>query len=220
MSQIAPFRIGSGARAALRSTAVLGALVLSIAIPRHLLGQTTSAPASDRHWRFSIAGGGSYALSDVEIVPGVDQNGGWAYDVALRAQRARFAIGAGYERHRFDVGPPGSGNVSSFFVEPRYEVTARRALTPYAFAHVGRVVDYETSFCCSVYPASKDATGWIVGGGFGFMTAPVGRVRFDLSTSISRLSGNSEQGDYDSWKGAGPMLGIRLGAIIPVGAIP
>jgi hypothetical protein len=97
---------------------------------------------------------------------------------------------------------------------------ARRTLTPYAFAHVGRVVDYETSFCCSVYPASRDASGWIVGGGFGVMTAPVGRVRFELSTSITRLSGNSEQGENDSWMGAGPMVGIRLGAAIPVGATP
>ena len=196
------------------------ALVFPIAVPRSVAAQSTLPATAEHGWTISVAGGGSYALSDLEIVPGVDQNGGWAWDVGLRAQRARFSIGGGYERLRFDVGPLGSGNVSSLFIEPRYEVTARGTLTPYAFAHVGRVLDYETSFCCSVYTASKDATGWLVGGGFGFTTAPIGRVRFDLSASVNRVSGNSEKGLDDSWKGAGPMVGIRLGASIPVRATP
>jgi hypothetical protein len=56
----------------------------------------------------------------------------------------------------------------------------------------------------------------LVGGGFGLVMAPVGTIRFDLSAGVHRLSGESEEGTNGTWKGAGPMLDIRLGASIPL----
>jgi hypothetical protein len=69
---------------------------------------------------------------------------------------------------------------------------------------------------CSVYTASSNAQGWLFGGGFGVATAPVGNVRFDLSASVNRLSGESDTGDTGTWKGAGPVVGVRLGASVPL----
>ena len=169
-------------------------------------------------WAFAVTGGGSYALSDVEIVPGVDQNGGWTWDVGLRGQNGRSSIGIGYERLRLDIGPDGAGTMSAIYAEPRFAwgASPRAPVQPYVFAHAARIFDYDVSFCCSVYQASSNALGWLVGGGFGLVMAPVGTIRFDLSAGVHRLSGESEEGTNGTWKGAGPMLDIRLGASIPL----
>jgi hypothetical protein len=46
-------------------------------------------------------------------------------------------------------------------------------------------------------------------------------VRFDLSASVSRLSGASdEQNTLDAWKGAGPVIAVRLGASVPLIGTP
>ena len=165
----------------------------------------------------ALDGGGSYSVSDLEIVPGTDQNGGWSWDAGLRLEHGRGAIGVGYEGSRFDVGPDGSATTSGIYVKPRFNWGHdRRAVRPYLFANVTWIFDYDVStFCCSDYTASSDASGWSVGGGFGITTAPVGNVRFDLSARVDRMSGESDASD-GPWKGAGPVVGVRLGASVPL----
>jgi hypothetical protein len=80
-----------------------------------------------------------------------------------------------------------------------YKVVRRTCLTNRG-AHGARLAEYDVKFCCSVYPIERDATGWLVGAGFGLTAAPVGRVRFDLSASASRLSGESDEVSFGSWK--------------------
>ena len=167
-------------------------------------------------WSLALSGGGSYAMSDVEIVPGVDQNGGWVWDVGLRFQRRRGSVGVGYERLRLDVGPPGRAIASGIFAEPRIELGMGFGTRPYLFGHASRIFDYDVSFCCSVYPAASNAHGWILGGGFGLVTAPVGHVRFDLSAGVSRLAAKTPDRVSGSWEGTGPLMAVRLGATIPL----
>jgi len=189
---------------------------------------TLSAPASasaqwfhwgprPAPWSLVLDGGGSYSVSDLEVVPGVDQNGGWSWDVGLRVEHGRGSVGVGLERSRFDVGPEGSSTTSGVYVQPRFSWgEGRRSIRPYLFAHGAWIFDYDVTFCCSVYTANSNAEGWLFGGGFGFTTAPVGNVRFDLSASVDRLSGESDAGDIGTWKGAGPVVGVRLGASVPL----
>lgn len=169
-------------------------------------------------WAFAVTGGGSYALSDVEIVPGVDQNGGWTWDAGLRAQNGRGSIGIGYERLRLDIGPDGAGTLSAIYAEPRFSwgASPRAAVQPYLFAHGARIFDYDVTFCCSVYQAASNARGWLLGAGFGAVLAPIGTIRFDLSAGVHQLSGESDEGTGATWQGAGPMLDVRLGAAIPL----
>lgn len=86
---------------------------------------------------------------------------------------------------------------------------------PYVFFHGARIYDYDVEFCCSVYPVFEKGRGWSYGGGFGLTTVPVGFVRFDLSASVSRLSGESGS-DFGPWEGAGPVVALRLGASVPL----
>jgi hypothetical protein len=166
--------------------------------------------------RSRFSGGGSYALSDLEFVPGVDQNGGWTWDAGLRLQRARGSLGVGYERLRLGAVPEGRAIASGIFAEPRIEMGRGWGPRPYLFAHASRIVDYDVSFCCSIYPARSNAHGWILGGGFGLTTAPVGHVRFDLSAGISRMSGRTPDRTTGSWESAGPLMAVRLGATVPL----
>ena len=185
-----------------------------------------NAPASAQWWRFGhrpdpwslvLDGGGAYSISDIEIVPGTDQNGGWSWDAGLRVEHGRGAVGVGYARSRFDVGPDGSSTTSGIYVKPRFSWgDGKSAVRPYLFANGTWIFDYDVTFCCSVYTASSNATGWSFGGGFGITTAAVGYVRFDLSASVDRLSGESDAGDPGEWKGAGPVVGVRLGASVPL----
>jgi len=186
-----------------------------------------SAQASAQWWRLGhkpdpwvlmLDGGGSYSVSDLEIVPGIDQNGGWSWDAGLRLEHGRGAIGIGYAGSRFDVGSDGASTTSGIYMKPRFYWTHnRRAVRPYLFANVTWIFDYDVSdFCCSVYTANSNASGWSVGGGFGISTAPVGNVRFDLSAGVERMSGESDPSDQGSWKGAGPVVGVRLGASVPL----
>jgi len=188
---------------------------------------TMSTQASAQWWRWGhrpdpwvleLDGGGSYSVSDLEIVPGIDQNGGWLWDAGLRLEQGHGAIGVGYEGSRFDVGADGSSKTSGIYVKPRYNWgDSRRAVRPYLFANLTWIFDYNVStVCCSVYTANSNASGWSVGGGFGFTTAPVGNVRFDLSARVDRMSGESDPNDQGSWKGAGPVVGVRLGASVPL----
>jgi hypothetical protein len=190
---------------------------------------TLSSPLSAQRWRprshqtaawsLLLDGGGSYAISDLEIAPGTDQNGGWTWDAGLRLQLDRVSLGAGYERMRFDVGPIGSGTTSGIYVEPRlaWGQPMRGGVRPYLFARGERIVDYDfSSVCCSIYPTSSNGRGWLFGGGFGVVTAPVGYVRFDLSAGVSRLSGESTETNVGTWKSAGPLVGVRLGASVPL----
>ena len=163
-----------------------------------------------------LTGGGAYALSDVEIAPGTDQNGGWAWDVGLRLQRDRGSIGFGFERTRYDVTLTGHAVTSAVYVEPRFAFGARAGVRPYVFAHGAWVYDYDVDACCSVYRTSQDADGWSYGGGFGLTTPPIGFVRFDVSAGISKLSGESELEQLQDWKGAGPVVALRLGASVPL----
>src|SRR5262252_6985402 len=71
-------------------------------------------------WSLVLDGGGSYSVSDLEIVPGTDQNGGWSWDAGLRLEHGRAAVGVGFERSRFDVGPDGSSTTSGIYVKPRF----------------------------------------------------------------------------------------------------
>jgi hypothetical protein len=184
---------------------------------------TLSAPASAQWfrwgqrpapWSLLLEGGGSYSVSDLEIVPGTDQNGGWSWDAGLRLERGRGSVGVGFERSRFDVGPDGSSTTSAIYVKPRLSWgEGRRSIRPYLFAHGAWIFDYDVS---SFYTANSNAEGWAFGGGFGVTTAPVGNVRFDLSASVDRLSGESDTGDIGTWKGAGPVVGVRLGASVPL----
>lgn len=168
-------------------------------------------------WSLMLVGGGSYSLSDLEIIPGTDQNGGWSWDAGLRLQRGRGSLGVGFERTRFDLGADGAATPSAIYLEPRLAVAARAGgVRPYVFLHGARIYDYDVDFCCSVYPVFENGTGWSYGGGFGLTTAPVGFVRFDLSASVSRLSGESERGDFGPWEGAGPLVALRLGASVPL----
>ncbi|HUQ82075.1 MAG TPA: hypothetical protein VM076_13075 [Gemmatimonadaceae bacterium] len=164
-----------------------------------------------------MTGGGSYALSDVEIVPGVDQNGGWSWDAGLRVGRGAASLGLGYQRLRLDIGPGGTGTISAAYAEPRLGFgRGMWGVQPYLFARGARIFDYDVSFCCSAYPANSNADGWIAGGGFGAAFAPIGTVRFDLSAGVQRLLGESDETNFGSWKGAGPMIDVRLGASIPL----
>ncbi len=204
---------GPGAAWRVPALAVLGAI-------------TISAPASAQWWPWGhrpdpwslvLDGGGSYSVSDLEIVPGTDQNGGWSWDAGLRLEHGRGAVGVGYERSRFDVGPDGSSTTSGIYVKPRFNWgDGKRGIRPYLFANVTWLFDYDVTFCCSVYTASSNASGWSFGGGFGITTAPIGYVRFDLSARVDRMSGESDAGDAGAWKGAGPVVGVRLGASVPL----
>jgi hypothetical protein len=167
-------------------------------------------------WTVSLTGGGSYALSDLEIVPGTDQNGGWSWDAGLRFARGGGSIGLGYERLRLDVGPDGSGVISGMFAEPRVAWGVGWGPRPYLFAHASRIFDYDVNFCCSVYPADSNAKGWVLGGGFGVVMPPIGHIRFDLSAATSWLSGKTPDGSNGSWESSGPLMALRLGASIPL----
>ena len=208
--------------------ALFGCLAVAWRVPvLAVLGAITiSAQASAQWWPWghrpdpwvlALDGGGSYSVSDLEIVPSTDQNGGWSWDAGLRLEHGRGAVGLGYERSRFDVGPDGSSTTSGIYLKPRFSWgTGRSPFRPYLFANVTWIFDYDVStFCCSVYTASSNASGWSVGGGFGIITAPVGHVRFDLSARVDRLSGESDASE-GAWKGAGPVVGVRLGASVPL----
>jgi hypothetical protein len=100
-------------------------------------------------------------------------------------------------------------------VEPRLDLTgASRRVQPFIFAHGGRVVDYDVSICCSIYPASSNGRGWLLGAGFGVLTAPAGPVRFDVSAGVHHLSGQTPDRQLGTWRGAGPVLDVRVGASI------
>jgi hypothetical protein len=167
-------------------------------------------------WTVSLTGGGSYALSDLEIVPGTDQNGGWSWDAGLRFGRGGGSIGIGSERLRLDVGADGSGVISGVFAEPRVAWGVGWGPRPYLFAHASRIVDYDVNFCCSAYPADSNAEGWMLGGGFGVVMTPIGHIRFDLSAGASWLSGKTPDGSNGSWESSGPLMALRLGASIPL----
>ena len=106
-----------------------------------------SAQASAQWWRLGhkpdpwvlmLDGGGSYSVSDLEIVPGTDQNGGWLWDAGLRLEHGRGAIGIGYEGSRFDVGSDGASTTSGIYMNPRFYWTHnRRAIRPYVFTRLG-----------------------------------------------------------------------------------
>jgi hypothetical protein len=196
----------------------VGALALAFAaIAAPLEAQRLRRGSRPMPWSVLLTGGGSYAISDLEIAPGTDQHGGWAWDAGLRLQRGVGALGVGFERTRFDLGGFGHATTSNVFIEPRLAVgLAARGVRPYVFARAARVVDYDVKACCSVYPIDRNAAGWQLGGGFGFTTPPVGLVRFDLGASASRLSGESEARNNGAWKGAGPLLALRLGASVPL----
>ena len=202
--------------ATLRALACAAMALITAAAPLSAPRRRMIVRSHHDRWTLSLAGGGSYALSDLEIVPGTDQNGGWAWDAGLRFQRGGGSIGFGYERLRLDVCPDGSATMSGIFAEPRVELGRGWGPRPYLFAHASRLFDYDLSFCCSVYPANSNAHGWILGGGFGLTTAPVGHVRFDLSAGVSRLSGKSPDANLGSWESAGPLRSIRLGATVPL----
>ena len=168
-------------------------------------------------WSLMLVGGGAYALSDVEIAPGTDQNGGWSWDAGLRFDRGRGSIGAGFERTRYAVTLTGNATTSAIYVEPRFAFGSdRSALRPYVFARGARIYDYDVDACCSVYRTSQDADGWSYGGGFGLTTPPIGFVRFDVSAGISQLTGESALENLQAWKGAGPVIALRLGASVPL----
>ena len=209
-----------------RAIRVRPAAALRVAVIATLAAATAAAPLSAQRarrwsrpapWSLMLVGGGSYSLSDLEVVPGTDQNGGWSWDAGLRLERGRGALGIGFERTRFDLGPDGAATPSAVYLEPRLALGARGVgLRPYVFLRGARVFDYDVDFCCSVYPTFQDADGWSYGAGFGLTTPPVGFVRFDLSASVSRLSGESDVVNFESWKGAGPLVAITLGASVPL----
>jgi len=209
-----------------RSIPVQLAAVLRVAALAALAAATVTAPLSAQRklpwsrtapWSLLLVGGGSYSLSDLEIVPGTDQNGGWSWDAGLRLQRGRGSLGVGFERTRYDLGSDGAATPSGIYLEPRLALGGRGVgLHPYVFLHGVWIYDYEVDFCCSVYPTFQDADGWSFGGGFGLTTSPVGFIRFDLSASVSQLSGESEMVNFESWEGAGPLVAIRLGASVPL----
>lgn len=185
-----------------------------------------SAQASAQWWRIghkpdpwvlTLDGGGSYSVSDLEIVPGTDQNGGWSWDAGLRLEHGHGSIGVGYEGSRFGLGADGSATTSGIYVRPRYSWgDSRSPFRPYLFANGTWIFDYNVRFCCDVYNVSPNASGSSFGGGFGIATAPIGHVRFDLSARVDRLSGESDPSDQGAWKGAGPIVGVRLGASVPL----
>ena len=120
---------------------MLGALAL-VAAGAPLSAQRRAKVQSQQDgWTISLTGGGSYALSDLEIVPGTDQNGGWSWDAGLRFGRGGGSIGIGYERLRLDVGADGSGVISGIFAEPRVAWGVGWGPRPYLFAHASRIVD-------------------------------------------------------------------------------
>lgn len=170
-------------------------------------------------WTLSLIGGGSYALSDIEIVPGTDQNGGWGFDVGLRFGRGQTSLGLGFERFRFDLTPgsDGSATASGIFAEPRIALGRTGAgVEPFLFGRASRIFDYDPSVCCSVYDASENARGWRVGGGFGVAFPATQYLRLDLSAGVYRLSGKSQGGAPDPWEAAGPVADFRLGATLPI----
>ena len=168
-------------------------------------------------WSLMLTGGGAYALSDVEIAPGTDQNGGWSWDAGLRLERGRGSIGAGFERTRYAVTLTGNATTSAIYIEPRFALgSGGSSIRPYAFARGARIYDYDVDACCSVYRTSQDADGWSYGGGFGLITPPIGFVRFDVSAGISQLTGESALENLEAWKGAGPVIALRLGASVPL----
>ena len=204
------------------SRLVAVAVLASTAAPAPLTAQGLWRRSHPPQWSLLLVGGGAYSLSDLEIIPSTDQNGGWTWDAGLRLQHARKSLSAGFERTRFDVGPDGAATTSGIYVEPRIAFGSRGGVRPYLFAHGVLITNYEVGdFCCSFGSASPDADGWSLGGGFGITSTPVGFVRFDLSASVSRLSGASdEQTTFDSWKGAGPVIAVRLGASVPLIGAP
>ena len=197
-------------RAPFARTASLAALCLSFL-------DTPPLEAQSR-WSLAVTGGGSYAMSDLEIVPGIDQNGGWGFDAGLRGEHGRASLGFGYVRVRFATDMGGSATASNVYAEPRFDLAgASQRLQPFLFVRGGRVIDYDVSICCSVYPASSNARGWLLGGGFGVLLAPVGPVRFDMSAGVHHLAGKSRKAAQSgSWRADGPMIDIRLGASIPL----
>jgi hypothetical protein len=208
-------RIHTAAALRVAALAALAAALVTAPLSAQRIGWW-SRPAP---WSLLLVGGGSYALSDVEIVPGTDQNGGWSWDAGLRLQRGRGAIGAGFEQTRFDVGSDGAATTSGIYLEPRLGLglgTRGSGPRPYVFLHGAWIFDYDVDDCCSVYSTSQSADGWSYGAGFGLTSVPVGFVRFDLSASVSRLSGESDVENFQSWKGAGPVVAIRLGASVPL----
>jgi len=166
----------------------------------------------------AVTGGGAYALSDLEIEPGEDQNGGWAWDAGLRVGRGRGSLGVGYERMRLDLRADGKSTTSAIYLEPRFTLgMPTGGVQPYLFAHGARIFDYDVRLCCRLNNATSSGDGWMVGGGFGLITRPVGTVRFDLSAGVHRLSGESEDNTgFGPWKGAGPIIDVRLGASVPL----
>ena len=214
----------------LRSTRVSSAVARRAVAMAILTSVVAGTPGSAQRLRFRshaerptllLEGGGSYDMSDLEIAPGPDQTGGWAWNAGLRLQHGRGSLGVGFERTRFDVGPDGSGTTLGIYIEPRLAWGfGRSGVRPYLFAHGARVFDYDISeVCCSVYGANSNGTGWLLGGGFGVTTAPIGYVRFDLSAGVSRLSGEADAktpADGGAWKSAGPLVGVRLGASVPL----
>ena len=108
--------------ATLRALACAAMALITAAAPLSAQRRRMIVRSHHDRWTLSLACGGSYALSDLEIVPGTDQNGGWAWDAGLRFQRGGGSIGFGYERLRLDVGPDGSATMSGIFAEPRVEL--------------------------------------------------------------------------------------------------
>ncbi len=201
--------------------AILTALAIALVaapLAAQRMGRRSSRPTYTRTpWSLMLTGGGAYALSDFEVAPGTDQNGGWAWDAGLRLGRDRASVGVGFERTRYAVTLTGAAVTSAIYLEPRFALGPRGgAIRPYIFAHGAWIYDYDVDACCSVYRTSQDADGWSYGGGFGLTTPPIGFVRFDVSAGISQLRGESELENLQAWKGAGPVVALRLGASVPL----
>lgn len=194
----------------------LACVALDAESPLHAQGARDRGPLASQ-WALALTGGGSYAMSDLEIVPGTDQNGGWGFDAGLRAQHGRASLGVGYERLRFATTLDGTATASGAYAEPRFDLSrATRGALPYLFAHGGRIFDYAVDICCSVYRANAIGHGWLVGGGFGVLLAPAAPIRFDISAGVHQLSGKSRKLVSGTWESAGPMIDVRFGASLPL----
>lgn len=163
-----------------------------------ILALLGSALAAQSMQRLSIQGSGALVVPTAEETA-FDNTTRLGWEAQLRYTFSRFSLGAGYQRstvYRIQ-GADFSGAVSSFFLEPRYVVTAGSKLALYLAGRAGM----SQLVCNPEQDCAEQSWEAAYGGGAGLLYLLGARVSLDLgsqyfATRYSTATGGSINTGY------------------------